>query len=322
MNETFVEPIRNDTLSLVCPISTFYWIIQTVICPISYILYIMVLYTIFRYREFTNTYYTLVLALGVADMITNIYVVHAFICCLFGYNYLGIFADRIITFLFASTGWYFGIYLNLFISLNRFVAIVFFVRYKQLWTNFRTKIFIFICLVMGLLTASPYTLLTTIYSVPGKTTSFQGSEKLAEIMTTFDFISSTGPAVIFLILYTTSVVFSVVRMRNFVGVKSKYVREIKMMIQGILIGAMIIIVDILSHTPAIGEMSWVLPTVLMTGLNPIIYIALDSRIRDRLFKSDAARKISTAIETAVSHAFEMNIKPVVNQISSHSENPK
>lgn len=140
-----------------CKISTIYWILQFGLLPPLMFLYALILFVIFRNKSaFKNSYFTLILSLGLSDFVILIYLYHGFFCCLFRGNYLGVTVDAILTFTLTSLWWFNGLYLNVFISINRFVAIALFAKYKQIWTLNKTRIVAVSCAVLGVLSTIPY----------------------------------------------------------------------------------------------------------------------------------------------------------------------
>lgn len=279
-----MDSSNNTTLITVCEISTLYWIIQTVIYPILFSAYILVLYVIIKFRsEFKNSYFTLVVALGVADIITLLYMLHGFICCLLNSNYLGINFDLALTYVYDSIGWYTAFYLNIFLSLNRLIAIAMYSRYKQIWTNNRTIAVVIFCYILGFITNIPYLVLTRLmFSLEDKR-DMPTVEINSEAFEYFDLISGCSEGVFIFIVYLLSMVLSVIRIQKLSGIRKQYMREVKMLIQGMIIAAGLIFLEIMYYFPCLGDMSFVIPAIMATGFNPIIYITLDYKLRAKVF---------------------------------------
>lgn len=259
--------VFNET-TVQCEISTTYWIFQIIVYPTLLILYCIVVYILCKYRttDFKNSYFTLILALAFGDMISFVMFTYDFFDCYYQNNFEGVLA-AVVDALYYSFGWWNIIFLNIAVSLNRFTAIVYFSRYRQVWTEPRTKLVVALCVILSLIPATSHMLI--VYGFP----AYVYVEKMTDI------VFSCGITVIILLaIYFPSAVLSVVRMKKLVGVKVKYNREIKMLIQGIFIVTMLIIVDI-SYWLDIERETNDMLFLLSSGLNPIIYLALDSRLR-------------------------------------------
>lgn len=272
----------NLTVFCVCNISVFYWFIQTsVYCPL-FIFYIVLLSTIIKFKSaFKNSYYSLILALGIADIVTLLYLLHGFICCNYGRNYLGIPFDKFLTYFYNSIGWYGGLYLNLTISLNRFTAIAFFSKYKLIWTSRIVKSLVLFCMVFGVITDLPVFLWAPeIYNIEEKgATAIVRTGKVKELMDNINLAWSIGLIAILITIYSLTVCLSVFKKKSLTSEKSKFVTDVKLLIQGIFVGIMLIVAEVAYYFPIFGDSSFLLTSILSAGFNPVIYIALDSKLR-------------------------------------------
>lgn len=272
----------NGTL---CEISTFYWVLQFGLLPPLLFLYSLVLFVMFRNKsDFKNSYFTLILSLGVSDFVILLYLYHGFFCCLFRGNYLGVTVDAIITFIMTSLGWFNGLYLKMFISVNRFVAIAMFDKFKQIWTLNRTRMLAASCTVLGVLSTVPYYIAPNpeLYNVDYKSPGPPEKARRTDFLILFDMISSNGSVVFIIGLHITSAALCIVRYKSFAHVKQKYVREIKLLVQGTFIGLMLAFSEMFYYFPVFGELTFIYVSILSTGLNPIVYLIMDRRLREKL----------------------------------------
>lgn len=276
---------KNVSELQVCPISTFYWFLQTVIYIPLLILYFLVLLVIILYkREFKNPYYSLVLSLGITDIVSLLYILHGFICCLVGGNYFGTSYDIGFTYLYNSCGWYSALFLNLSISINRFSAIAFFSQYKEIWTVKRIRCILLFSFVNGLLIELPVVLLAPeIYNVEEKVpTSIGRTAELTQIMDRVNLIFSIGLVAILILIYSVTVCLSVLRKKKFIGNIGKFIIDIKMLVQAMIVGILLIIAEVAYYFPIFNELSFVIFSILSTGFNPVIFLALDTKLRKML----------------------------------------
>lgn len=103
-----------------------------------YIQQTTVLYVIMRYKnDFTNFYYSLVVALSITDLVAIFYLLHCFISCYYSSNYLGTTAHIIVTSI-NSCAYCIMLYLTVAVSVNRLTAIVTYAAYDKIWSPNKT----------------------------------------------------------------------------------------------------------------------------------------------------------------------------------------
>lgn len=217
-------------------------------------------------------------------MVTLFYLLHGFICCILEKNYLGIKVDIFMTYFYNSIGWYGALFSNLSISINRFSAIAFITKYKSIWTTRRVRFIVLFCLIVGLLTELPVILLAPeAYIVEDKlSTAIAGTTEDKQAITTFNLIWSIGFIIIVMINYIITVCLSVIKRKSFINKKSKYIRDLKLLIQGIIVGIMLVIAEVAYYFPIFGDLSFFITSLLSAGLNPVIYFIIDSNLRKRV----------------------------------------
>lgn len=106
-------------------------------------------------------------------------------------------------------------------------------------------------------------------------------------------------------LHLISVALCILRYKSFVNVKQKYVREIKLLIQGTIVGIMLAITEIFYYFPVLGELTLMYVSILSASLNPIVYLIMDQRLREKVLFVFNSRPTSSAVvpatHTSVSH---------------------
>lgn len=279
---------QNFTTSIfVCEISIIYWMIQTFITPIALFFYITVFYVIIRFKEdFKNSYYTLVLALSVTDLVTVLYLLHGFICCYFNYNYLGITFDRIITYIYESVAYYSMLHLTVVMSINRLTAIILYKTYKQIWSPDKTLKIVVVCFVAGcLMTLLQYVLVSpTIYHLERKSPLIKNETWNSTNWNKFDFLWSCGLALFVLTIYAAIVVISFVRKYHINKIRVKHTRELKMTCQGVLVFVTLTFGNMSFYFRFMGDLTFVISALMSAVFNPFIYITMNENIRKKVLQ--------------------------------------
>lgn len=277
--------LTNQTQIFVCQISLVEWIFQFGVVPCLIFLYVSVLLTISLCKtDFKNPFFIFVIALGISNLTLIIYLYHQFFCCFFNGNYLGKTFDAVITFIFISIGWYSALYLNVLISLNRFSAIVLFSKYKLMWSENRSKVMVAVSAASGIGS-------TLFYFIPGPTI-FDIETKHIQPTTSskarmiFDMISGYGSAIVILVIYSATTILCIVRYKKFShNIKKKYVREVKLFVQGIFIALLLTIqLTFYYFTVKIREMDLSYFATVTTAINPIIALLINQRLREKLLQ--------------------------------------
>lgn len=286
----------NNSSEVIITVSPLYWIIGTTICPASIILYCLILYVIRKFpADFKNPYFTIIIGLSIADIVALLYAIHSFICCLTGSNYLGITIDKVFTFLYAAIGWYGGLHLVMLITINRLVAITMYLRYTSIFTVKVAKILVFIGITLAVLPSIPYPIVgTNIFIIarisPGFVEINQGTENVLFM----DLIYGTAIGVVVISTHIICGILCIIKRRGMTSIKAAYTQEIKLLLQGTFIGSMLVVNTVTTFFP-IGELSWVIGVILVSGLNPVVYVITDSNLRQHIsviFKKEKVHVIS------------------------------
>lgn len=240
------------------------WYVVIVIASLLLAAYIVVFVAILAHSsDFKNSYYTLIQALALADFYSLYFVIYR---AAFGKTYSGTTMDRVFIFLYQSFAWHNGLHLNVAIGFNRFCAIAFYVQYKEKFTVLVSRILALVCLL------SAMAMSTYQFFVP------------ANLNTTTDLIigNTLISIVIFTCIVSTTICFINVRKCSEMT-KVSYVREMKMLCQGTIVSALLFGVEIMYWFP-VTELLLKIAVMLATGLNPIIYLTLDKKLRGRCLK--------------------------------------
>lgn len=135
-----------------------------------------------------------------------------------------------------------------------------------------------------------------------------GGESRSDGLMLFDMISGYGGVLFITGLHVVSALLCVIRYKAFSHVKQKYIREIKLLIQGTFVGLMLLLCELLYYAPVAGDLTFLITSFLSTSLNPLIYLIMDNRLRKRLLvvlrikKEDLVYPLSRTIQSSVGAA--------------------
>lgn len=231
--------------------------------------YIFILFVMFRDKHFYSAYYRCVIALGFTDISILLSLMS------FSLSYIGAMGSnenvtrfiRLLSDRFGDgLGYYPNLMINMLIGLNRFVAIVMFQSYKTIFSKKRTMIYIFVSLLIGCAYSFTfYYLITDFYQ------SMDGILTLIAVGISFT-------------MYGIALVRSYIRIKSSDATgKNKLVREVKMTIQAVIIGAMLLITEIIyleTSTEEYYNAIFALFYTLYSGLTaPVVNLIFDKRLR-------------------------------------------
>lgn len=290
--------ILNDTTTS-SQVQLWEWFIRiTLLIPMN-VLYCIIIYVISKKStDFNNSYFTLIKALAITNFLEILYDMHLFVYRLVGVYYLGeIFGKyfRLIALIYA---WYTNMILHFFIGINRFCAVVCFQNYKQLFSKMITVAAVVISNTYGLLCTMPWVYYcgVTIKSKP----NYNPAEYLLNCHPSVEFVYKTLDVCVGFTIFAT-VLFcyivagsiSVQRLKFFVGSKASYIREIKMMGQGIFLLLFLGIVLLVYYAPLPGmRVNAELFQTFYCSINAIVYLMFDKKLRKhvrQLFICDPKR---------------------------------
>lgn len=246
--------------------------------------------------------------MALPDIMSLLYLIHAFLCCVFNGNYLGMTFEFIITFIYDSF-WYNLLYVNLLISINRLSAVAFFHKYKQKWTVGAAKFLVGLCLLLGFASSAIFYSLAPFaynvqYKVPMPYDFVNGN---VELQTKIDMVLSFGTIFVIVAVYVGTVLLSIVNTKKFTGhARKSFIRELKMLVQCIIVVCVLICAEFFIYFPVIGDLTFIIAAVLTAGLNPVIYIILDTKLRKKFLFIIKLRKNESAV-FVLSHKKTVNI---------------
>jgi len=133
-NDSFTIDIF-ELFDFFVPLSVFEWIVSLTVFPFLSILYIVVLYVVYKNKshDYANPYYTMLFGNGICDIGMLIYTIYTIINDTAQKHVLGKSIDNIIGYVFYwSLGWYGVQIFGVLIASNRLIAIVWNHKYKSI----------------------------------------------------------------------------------------------------------------------------------------------------------------------------------------------
>uniref|UniRef100_A0A915J8B0 7TM GPCR serpentine receptor class x (Srx) domain-containing protein n=1 Tax=Romanomermis culicivorax TaxID=13658 RepID=A0A915J8B0_ROMCU len=167
----------------------------------------------------------------------------------------------------AAVGYFPGLCMNWLITLNRFTAIVFFSKYRIWFTVKRTRYAVALTYTFSFI-------------------EITGVSFMPYWLQHYFYIGMAGTTIsLYILCYPICIVVSIIRMRSNSAAhdKKKFLVEIKLLAQAILIGCLVFLQEFLFQVTA-GALIYEIFYMLYGGLNPLIYLSLDVKIRRAYFK--------------------------------------
>jgi len=155
-----------DIFRIFLPLSPPEWVITLTVFPILLILYLTVLFVVFKNKnkpnsDFNNSYYNLLCGNGICDVAMLIYTVYTVIIDTVQARVFGKLIDSIVGYVFYwSVGWYGAQIFPALIATNRLVAILWFQHYDFWFSVRRAKISV----LLGLLVSFAIPLPVAVYT--------------------------------------------------------------------------------------------------------------------------------------------------------------
>lgn len=298
--------LLNDIQYLITFTTTYETVIMLTVFPFLFLLYLLIVFIIFKNpNQFRNSYYTLVVGLAVSDFAMLLYTIYAFIYDVVGFPYFGRVVDATFSFvLYFVLGWYSTQIYSVLLATNRFFAIVFFLLYKKTFSVKISLIWIIFCILLSFSLACPMWLYVQFLYIPKYKVGIFYPYTFSGLFTgeyytlrKCDEYFSYIVACYIMALYIFCVLYSMVKVKSFQSSsRSSYVKEMKMLFQGLTIGILLC---------SLSFMHWFTPpatlnrmgTWLYCALNPVIYLVFDGTLRKLFFKQLTSIKISTNSNT-------------------------
>lgn len=222
---------------------------QFVIIPfyIGYcIFYCFTFFVYIKYSKlFSNPYYELIKGLAVADILQIVQIIYSSMYGIYiNPNFVDTEPGQIVDLLLTVvqySGTYSAYAFHMSITINRFVAVIFFQRYKQIYTKRNTIILFAFCITLGFVAFSPDLIMKFIHFEPYVRYWFYSSPHPFQYI---DAVFSRITTVTLVALSSFACCVSWFKLKRMaVGNRASYKMEIKMLIQSIFISFMLIVKD-------------------------------------------------------------------------------
>lgn len=257
-------------------------ILSGILAPIFLVLYIFVLVIIVKeWKQFRNPYYAMAVGLGLCQIVMLIRFIYAFII---SYNRRYVFGEQFDSFMATmawSVGWHSVLTYQIFICLNRFVAIIFFDKYRSIFSRNLTLVVVVFCYFSGLITLGPMLVTHKMkYDFDSRMNLLVPQDKETELFYFLDVVYACLTGVSVILLYATAIAVTKYKLKhlNVSSNRSGFIKEVKMMAQGFLVALTLICqeVNFYLHWNTVVTLTFML---LHSGMTPLIYLALDNKLR-------------------------------------------
>lgn len=259
-------------------------ILSVVLAPIFLFFYTFVLMILIVDRKaFRNPYYSLTMGLGLCQMAMLLRYVYTFMISYNGFYVFGEIFDNFMGTLAWSIGWHSVLTYQIFICLNRFVAIIFYDRYRRLFTQNLTGILVAFCYVSGVLTVGPLLFRHQIhYDLILKYNLFIPNDESIAKFFDFDMIFTIFAGCTVVLLYSTAIIFTKYKLRrpsmSLSRWRSGFLKEVKLMSEGFLV-ALTLVCQELTFYLNVNTTVTLTFMLLHAGITPFIYLTLDQKLR-------------------------------------------
>lgn len=248
----------------------------------TYIL--LFLFYAFHPQDLSSPYYIIVKGLALCDVLQLLSITYNSLYEHTNYTYLSYLFGEILDMVFVTLQFSseFSSYaFHLSLSINRFVAIVYFHRYKQIFNQKVTYSLVLLCFGFGFLTFCPTVMLKLFHFYPyHKFWFFQGIYPY-DIM---DKIFSRTTSILITFISCFACVYSFFKLAKIVNHRTLYKLEIKMLIQSILMSLILVIEDLAFYLQEdnIPSVMTRFSYFIYAGVNPVIILSMDKNVRKHL----------------------------------------
>lgn len=263
-------------------------ILSVVMAPVFLFFYTFVLAILIMDRKaFRNPYYSLTMGLGLCQMAMLLRYVYTFIISYNGFYVFGEIFDNFMGTLAWSVGWHSVLTYQIFICLNRFVAIIFYDRYRRLFTRNITAALVAFCYTSGVLTVGPLLFRHKIrYDFKLKYNLLVPEDESTNRFYFFDMIFTIFAGCTVVVLYFTAIIFTKYKLRrpsmSVSRLRNGFMKEVKLMSEGFLVALTLVCQEVTFYF----KMDTVITLTLMllhAGMTPFIYLTLDQKLRKYFF---------------------------------------
>lgn len=281
MNITEKQNSNQDQYSM----PLYFVIYSFTVHPVLTILYCIVMFLFYKHQgDFSNPYYILVKALACADFVVNIFM--GFFSHITAQFWISHSVGTVITFFVIGFGYYGSFILSVFIAVNRFFAVVFYMKFKIMMKNNMYYLCVFLSFSFGLGYAAPFYIMCIIEADVDSRFSFSDTgfgmcSNAYLYMAPREQIFSLSIVSLIALLYLVTAAAHFKRTRENTLSSATYVKEIKLMFQGFLLFVLICL-SVLSSYVIFSD--WYILTCLYVTVNPILYLLFDKTVRNHFFK--------------------------------------
>lgn len=286
-SEIFHETFKIVVVNIPFTVSTEEIIVMSTLYPFCFSFYCCILYLILSTpSKFRNSYYTLIVGLGISDLSALLYMLYGFVYDFVQVAYLSSTVDKILSMYLYWVCMQFSTQIySAFIATNRFCAVTFLTKYKTVFTVKLSLILIGVNMFVSFLIVIPIQAVfglryQSIYKFAGvdffnlPVSLYPELLKLHVFLQFFPaFLSSYS-----CILYIFSVIYSLRKYKTLPTSQKSYVKEMKLMFQGVLI-AVVTIATVSIHFVNPPALLNRMTDFVYCSLNPFFYLMMDSSLR-------------------------------------------
>uniref|UniRef100_A0A915J184 G-protein coupled receptors family 1 profile domain-containing protein n=1 Tax=Romanomermis culicivorax TaxID=13658 RepID=A0A915J184_ROMCU len=277
--------------------------ISVPVLPLLICLYSAVLFTIINTKgpEYNNSFYTLLIGYGIADIGMLCFNIYSIIYDVLRKDFLGGSIDSFLGFvLYWALGWYSTQMFILIVTTNRFIAIVLNAHYSYFTVKLARMLCIFTFVLSFVIVTPSYIILgfhySPLFKVPFFTVEGDIFTRTFAYFALFDEIFSYVVSFYVILAYVIISLYLIKFYKSFLSMNAGYKKEVIFFIQGVCFAIFLCFVNSVhwylapfsSSLNRIGN--WI-----YTGLNPIIYLTLDGKLRRdflRIFSTCKRNQVS------------------------------
>lgn len=260
-------------------------ILSGILAPIFLLLYIFVLFIIVKeWKQFQNPYYSMTVGLGLCQIVMLIRFIYTLIISYHQSYIMGETFDSFMATMAWSVGWHSVLTYQIFICLNRFVAIIFYDKYRYIFTKKLTAFVVVFSYVSGLITLGPLLIKHKVkYDFDSRMNLLVPQDKVTEMFYFLDVVFACLAGSTVLILYATAIFVTKRKLKQFrhsssTHNRSGFMKEVKMMAQGFMVALTLVCqeVNFYLNLNTVVTLTFML---LHSGITPLIYLALDDKLK-------------------------------------------
>lgn len=252
------------------------------LAPIFLFVYLFLLFVLLVERKhFRKPYYYMTIGLGFCHTTMLFRYVYSFIISLHRGYLFGEFFDGFMAAMAWSVGWHSVLTYQIFIGVNRFVAVVFYEKYKTIFTSNFTLFLVVICYASGLFSIAPLLVNHRMkYDFVKKYNVFVPDSDSVRSFYCFDLVYACFAGCTVFILYVVAISVTKYKLKhlNFNLSRTAFIKEVKLMMEGFLVALTLVCQEVTFYF----EFNTVITLTFMllhSGMTPFIYLSLDRKLR-------------------------------------------